>query len=64
MVWVMMLVVFVLCVGEVLWDIGGGLGLVSVEWCLNGGSVICFELCVDCIIYICVNIVVFGLIWM
>lgn len=29
--------------GEVLWDIGGGSGSVSVEWCLAGGRSVCIE---------------------
>lgn len=29
--------------GELLWDIGGGSGSISVEWCLAGGSAISIE---------------------
>lgn len=29
--------------GERLWDIGGGSGSISVEWCLSGGRSICIE---------------------
>lgn len=28
---------------ELLWDIGGGSGSISVEWCLSGGRAICIE---------------------
>ncbi|MTH62947.1 precorrin-6y C5,15-methyltransferase (decarboxylating) subunit CbiE [Paracoccus shanxieyensis] len=47
--------------GEVLWDIGGGSGSVSVEWCLNGGSAICLEPRADRITHIRANIAAFGL---
>lgn len=29
--------------GDLLWDIGGGSGSVSVEWCLAGGRAVCIE---------------------
>ncbi|KGJ05392.1 precorrin-6Y C5,15-methyltransferase (decarboxylating) [Paracoccus halophilus] len=47
--------------GEMLWDIGGGSGSVSVEWCLNGGRAICIEPRADRIANIRANIAGFGL---
>lgn len=47
--------------GELLWDIGGGSGSISVEWCLNGGRAICIEPREDRISNIAANIAAFGL---
>lgn len=47
--------------GELLWDIGGGSGSVSVEWCLNGGHAICIEPHDRRIANIRTNIEAFGL---
>jgi len=47
--------------GEVLWDIGGGSGSVSVEWCLAGGLAHTIELRADRLTNIRANITAFGL---
>ena len=47
--------------GEMLWDIGGGSGSVSVEWCLNGGHAVTIEPRPDRIANIAANINGFGL---
>lgn len=47
--------------GEMLWDIGGGSGSISVEWCLNGGHAICIEPRPDRIANIETNIAAYGL---
>ncbi len=47
--------------GEMLWDIGGGSGSVSVEWCLNGGQAVTVEPRADRIANIALNIDAFGL---
>lgn len=47
--------------GELLWDIGGGSGSISVEWCLNDGRAICIEPRADRIANIAANIDAFGL---
>lgn len=47
--------------GEMLWDIGGGSGSVSVEWCLNGGRAVTLEPRADRIANIAANIEAFGL---
>ena len=47
--------------GELLWDIGGGSGSVSVEWCLAGGRAIALEPRTDRIANIEANIEAFGL---
>ncbi|ETD88541.1 bifunctional cobalt-precorrin-7 (C(5))-methyltransferase/cobalt-precorrin-6B (C(15))-methyltransferase [Rhodobacter capsulatus] len=47
--------------GELLWDIGGGSGSVSVEWCLAGGRAITIEPRVDRIDNIQKNIDTYGL---
>ncbi|TNF10286.1 MAG: precorrin-6y C5,15-methyltransferase (decarboxylating) subunit CbiE [Rhodobacteraceae bacterium] len=47
--------------GELLWDIGGGSGSVSVEWCLAGGRAITIEPRADRIANIRANIETFGL---
>ena len=47
--------------GEMLWDIGGGSGSVSVEWCLNGGRALCIEPRPDRLANIATNIAAFGL---
>ncbi|MBU3029115.1 precorrin-6y C5,15-methyltransferase (decarboxylating) subunit CbiE [Paracoccus marinaquae] len=47
--------------GELLWDIGGGSGAVSVEWGLAGGCAICIEPRDDRIANIRHNIDAFGL---
>lgn len=47
--------------GELLWDIGGGSGSVSVEWCLAGGRAITIEPRADRIANIETNIEAFGL---
>jgi len=46
---------------ELLWDIGGGSGSVSIEWCLAGGRAITFEPRADRIANILTNIDAFGL---
>ncbi|REF67576.1 MULTISPECIES: precorrin-6y C5,15-methyltransferase (decarboxylating) subunit CbiE [Paracoccus] len=48
--------------GEMLWDIGGGSGSVSVEWCLNGGRAVTVEPRADRIANIAANIEGFGLV--
>ncbi|WP_372799905.1 precorrin-6y C5,15-methyltransferase (decarboxylating) subunit CbiE [Paracoccus seriniphilus] len=47
--------------GELLWDIGGGSGAISVEWALAGGRAICIEPREDRIANIRQNIASFGL---
>lgn len=47
--------------GELLWDIGGGSGSVSVEWCLAGGRALTIEPRADRIENIKANIAGFGL---
>ncbi|AOZ68305.1 cobalamin biosynthesis bifunctional protein CbiET [Rhodobacter xanthinilyticus] len=47
--------------GELLWDIGGGSGSVSVEWCLAGGRAITIEPRADRLATIAENIARFGL---
>lgn len=47
--------------GELLWDIGGGSGSVSVEWCLAGGRAITIEPRPDRVPNIRANIEGFGL---
>lgn len=47
--------------GELLWDIGGGSGSVSVEWCLNGGRALVVEPRADRLANIEANIDAFGL---
>ncbi|MTH34486.1 precorrin-6y C5,15-methyltransferase (decarboxylating) subunit CbiE [Paracoccus limosus] len=47
--------------GELLWDIGGGSGSVSVEWCLNGGRAVTIEPRPDRLDNIVANIEAFGL---
>lgn len=47
--------------GEMLWDIGGGSGSVSVEWCLNGGRAVTIEPRPDRLAQIVANIEAFGL---
>lgn len=47
--------------GELLWDIGGGSGSVSVEWCLNGGRAVTVEPRPDRLANIAANIEAFGL---
>jgi precorrin-6Y C5,15-methyltransferase (decarboxylating) len=47
--------------GERLWDIGGGSGSVSVEWCRAGGQAITIEPRADRLANICANIAAFGL---
>ncbi|WP_444455588.1 precorrin-6y C5,15-methyltransferase (decarboxylating) subunit CbiE [Rhodobacter capsulatus] len=47
--------------GELLWDIGGGSGSVSVEWCLAGGRAITIEPRADRIENIRANIDSYGL---
>ncbi|THD85835.1 precorrin-6y C5,15-methyltransferase (decarboxylating) subunit CbiE [Aliigemmobacter aestuarii] len=46
--------------GEVLWDIGGGSGSVSVEWCLSGGMSCCIEPRADRAANIRANAAAFG----
>ena len=46
--------------GELLWDIGGGSGSVSVEWCLAGGQAICLEARADRVANIRSNAEAFG----
>jgi len=45
---------------EVLWDIGGGSGSVSVEWCLAGGASYCIEPRADRCANIAANAAAFG----
>ncbi|WP_199260411.1 precorrin-6y C5,15-methyltransferase (decarboxylating) subunit CbiE [Paracoccus binzhouensis] len=47
--------------GEMLWDIGGGSGSISVEWCLNGGRAVTLEPRADRLANIRANIEAFGL---
>jgi precorrin-6Y C5,15-methyltransferase (decarboxylating) len=47
--------------GELLWDIGGGSGSVSVEWCLAGGRALTLEPREDRLANIRANIAAFGL---
>ena len=47
--------------GEFLWDIGGGSGSVSVEWCLAGGRAVAIEPRADRLDLIRANIAAFGL---
>ncbi|MCT2539845.1 precorrin-6y C5,15-methyltransferase (decarboxylating) subunit CbiE [Sedimentimonas flavescens] len=47
--------------GELLWDIGGGSGSISVEWCLAGGRAITVETRADRVTNIRANIADFGL---
>ena len=46
--------------GEVLWDIGGGSGSISVEWCLAGGAAHCIEPRADRASNIAANATTFG----
>ena len=46
---------------EVLWDIGGGSGSVSVEWCLAGGRSFCLEARADRLANIRANAEGFGI---
>ena len=46
--------------GEVLWDIGGGSGSISVEWCLAGGLSQCIEPRADRAANIAANAASFG----
>ena len=46
---------------EVLWDIGGGSGSVSVEWCLAGGRSFCLEARADRLANIRANAEAFGI---
>jgi precorrin-6Y C5,15-methyltransferase (decarboxylating) len=46
--------------GEVLWDIGGGSGSISVEWCLAGGHSQCIEPRTDRAANIAANAASFG----
>ena len=48
--------------GELLWDIGGGSGAVSVEWALAGGRAITIEPRADRCRNIATNIAAFGLV--
>lgn len=48
--------------GELLWDIGGGSGSVSVEWCRAGGRAITIEPRADRVAGITANIADFGLV--
>lgn len=47
--------------GEIMWDIGGGSGSVSVEWCLAGGQSFCLEARADRVGNIRANAEAFGL---
>lgn len=47
--------------GEVLWDIGGGSGSISVEWCLAGGAAHCIEPRADRCTNITANAAAFGI---
>jgi precorrin-6Y C5,15-methyltransferase (decarboxylating) len=46
---------------ELLWDIGGGSGSISVEWALAGGRAICIEPRADRVANIRANAEAFGL---
>jgi len=46
---------------EVLWDIGGGSGSISVEWCLAGGRAVCIEARAERAANIRANAVAFGI---
>ncbi|GAB1480308.1 bifunctional cobalt-precorrin-7 (C(5))-methyltransferase/cobalt-precorrin-6B (C(15))-methyltransferase [Paracoccaceae bacterium] len=46
---------------ELLWDIGGGSGSVSVEWCLAGGRAVCIEARADRASNIRANGAAFGI---
>ncbi len=46
--------------GDVLWDIGGGSGSISIEWCLAGGRAVCIEARPDRARLIRANTVTFG----
>ena len=46
---------------ELLWDIGGGSGSISVEWCLSGGRAICIEAREDRAANIRANAEAFGI---
>ena len=46
---------------ELLWDVGGGSGSVSVEWCLAGGRAICIEAWADRAANIRANAAAFGI---
>ena len=46
--------------GAVLWDIGGGSGSISVEWCLAGGRAFCLERRPDRVAHIIENAENFG----
>lgn len=46
--------------GEMLWDIGGGSGSISVEWCLAGGTACCVEARADRVANIRANAAGFG----
>jgi len=46
---------------ELLWDIGGGSGSISVEWCLSGGRAICSEAREDRAANIRANAEAFGI---
>ncbi|MFP1644623.1 precorrin-6y C5,15-methyltransferase (decarboxylating) subunit CbiE [Pontitalea aquivivens] len=48
--------------GELLWDIGGGSGSVSVEWCRAGGRAVTIEPRADRLANIRANIAAFGLV--
>ena len=47
--------------GETLWDIGGGSGSISVEWCLAGGIAHCIEPRADRCANITANAAAFGI---
>ncbi len=47
--------------GEVLWDVGGGSGSISVEWCLAGGIAHCIEPRADRSTNITANAAAFGI---
>jgi precorrin-6Y C5,15-methyltransferase (decarboxylating) len=47
--------------GELLWDIGGGSGSISVEWCLAGGRALTVEKSAERVANIESNIKAFGL---
>lgn len=47
--------------GQLLWDVGGGSGSISVEWALAGGRAICIEPRPDRQLNIAANIAAFGL---
>ena len=46
--------------GELLWDIGGGSGSISVEWCLAGGAAQCIEPRAERAANIAANAAAFG----